>query len=450
MFKRILIFVALSTLSMSFANAAITPEQVERLSKDLTPFGAERAGNASGTIPAWTGGLTEALPGWPNANNDRPNPYADDKVLFTITADNIEQHAAMLTDGTKAMLKAYPEKFKMNVYQTRRTAAYPKSVYKAINENATTAMLAKNGNAVEGVWGAIPFPIPENGNEAIWNHLLRYQGSYREATVNENIVYDSGQRLDWVGDNKSHNPFYDENASADDRKNGVIFKFSLTLSAPARDAGEGYLAIDKLDMAENPRKAWTYDPGERRVRRAPNLAFDTPDRPINVIDDYELFSGSPERYDWKLIGKKEIYVPYNNNKVNSPNVALKDLTTPGYLNSDMLRYELHRVWVVEATVKDGERHLYSKRTHYIDEDTWTILANDKYDGNGDLWRVGFYYPVVATEIPLTGAGMFTQTDLKKGGYYMLNGTSDGKGWSFNSKSPKPSFYTSSALRRRGR
>ncbi|MEY8205960.1 MAG: DUF1329 domain-containing protein, partial [Bermanella sp.] len=403
-----------------------------------------------GTIPEWTGGIRGALPGWPNAKNDRPNPYANDKVLFTISAANMAQYADKLTDGTKAMFKAYPDSFKMNVYPSRRTAAYPDSLYEAIAKNATTAELVNDGNAVKGVWGAIPFPIPANGNEAIWNHLLRYQGSYREATITENVIYDNNQRLDWVADAQIHNPFYDAKASDKDRQRGTIFKLALTVTSPVRDAGEGYLAIDQLDMAANPRKAWTYDPGERRVRRAPNLAFDTPDRPINVIDDYELFSGSPERYNWKLVGKKEIYVPYNNNQINSPSLALADLTQPGYLDSDVIRYELHRVWVVEATVKEGERHLYSKRVNYIDEDSWGIIASDKYDGNGSLWRVGFSYPVVAAEIPLTGPGMFTQVDLKKGGYYMINGSNDGKGWSFNTPAPKGSFYTPAAVRRRGR
>ncbi len=450
MIKKTLVGLAVSTLWIGSAAAVITPEETARLQKDLTPVGAERAGNADGTIPEWTGGIKSALPGWPNAKNDRPNPHAADKPLYTITAANMEQYSDKLTDGTKAMLKAYPDQFKMNVYPSRRTAAYPQSYYDAIAKQAPNAELIKNGNGVSNVWGAIPFPIPSNGTEVIWNHILRYQGYSRSANINENIVYQSGQRLDWSGDTMIHAPFYDANASEKDVKDGTIYKFALTLDAPARDSGEGYLAIDQLDMEQFPRKAWTYDPGERRVRRAPNLAFDTPDRPINVIDDYELFSGSPERYDWKLLGKKEMLVPYNNNMVNSPSTNLKEMSKPGYIDSDLIRYELHRVWVVEATVKDGQRHLYKKRVNFIDEDTWNILAADKYDGNDKLWRVGYYYPVVATEVPLTGAGMYTQIDLKKGGYYMYNGTNEGEGWSFNFETPKSSYFSPAAVRRRGR
>jgi len=228
-------------------------------------------------------------------------------------------------------------------------------------------------------------------------------------------------------------------------------KFALTMMSPSRYSGEGYLLLDNLDMAGTPRKAWTYDPGERRVRRAPNLSFDTPDRALNVIDDLEQFSGSPERYDWKLVGKKEMYVPYNNNELQSPNVPIEEMAPADLPNSEMIRYELHRVWEVEATVAEGKRHLYSKRVQFLDEDTWGLIANDKYDGNGDIWRTGYFYPVVAPEIPLTGSGLYTLIDLKKSGYYMTNGTvGSGKGWEFNFTSPENSFFTPSAVRRRGR
>ena len=452
MYKKTIICAALTALTLGTGSvvAAITPEEAARLNKELTPVGAERAGNADGSIPEWTGGISQALPGWPNKNNDRPNPHADDQVLYIITAANMDQYADKLTEGTRAMLKAYPDTFKLKVYPSRRTAAFPQSIYDAISKNATTAELVNGGDSVKGVWGSIPFPIPQTGVEVIWNHLLRYQGSSREYVGNENVIFNSGQRQDWFFNGEQASPFYDTNASDKDKAEGIFLKNALTVQRPSRDSGEGYLTLDSLDMTGKPRKAWTYDPGERRVRRAPNLAFDTPDRSLTVIDDFEVFSGSPERYDWKLVGKQEIYVPYNNNKVNSPNNTLDEVAGTDYLNSDLIRYELHRVWVVEGTVKDGKRHMYQKRVQYVDEDSWNILASDKYDGNGNLWRVSFYYPVVATEVPLTGAGVFTNIDLKKNGYYIMNLVADGKGFAFNGKAHKASYFTPAAVRRRGR
>ncbi|MEH6579939.1 MAG: DUF1329 domain-containing protein [Amphritea sp.] len=453
MFNKSILCAAVATLTLSTASAyaAISVDDVKRLTTDLTPLGAERAANADGTIPQWTGGLTEAPAGWPNKNNYRPNPHADDKAQFTITAANMDQYADKLPEAAKAMLKAYPDTFKMNVYPTRRTAAYPQWYYDNIAKNSTTAKLTNNGNAIEGVWASIPFPIPQNGHEVIWNHLLRFQGVARQAAAKEGVIYSTGQSLEWDVDVKIHHTFYDPNVSEKDKSAGVLWKYSAMVTAPARDAGEGTLAMDNIDMAGKPRKAWTYDPGERRVRRAPNLAFDTPDRPINVIDDYELFSGSPERYDFKLLGKKEMYIPYNNNELNSPVADYKQVAMPGFYDPEQIRYELHRVWVVEATVKEGQRHVYSKRRFYVDEDTWNIMVTDKYDGKGNLWRAGFYYPVVASEVPLTGAGAFVHIDLKKKGYYHFPLTlGAGKGWDFVSVPPKPSYYTPAAMRRRGR
>lgn len=443
-----LILIGTATLSW----AAISAQEADRLGKDLTPVGAEKAGNADGTIPEWTGGLTKPLPGWPNDNNYRPDPYADDKVLFTITKENMNQYADKLPEGVKALLKAYPDFFKMNVYPTRRTAAYPQWYYDNIKKSATTAKLVSGGDGVQCEWGAIPFPIPNEGHEVIWNHMLRFRGIVEEAKTGENIVYTSGARIDMEHDTLIHQTFYDPNVSEDDKKNGIIWKYATTVTAPARDAGEGTLALDNIDPAGKPRAAWTYDPGERRVRRAPNLAFDTPDRPLNVIDDFDIFSGSPERYDWKLVGKKEMYIPYNNNEVNSPNRDVKETLVPGFIPADILRYELHRVWVVEATVKEGKRHVYAKRVFYIDEDTWTIMVSDKYDGNGNLWRVAFMYPVFAPEIPVVGQGAALHFDLKTNGYYIFPHTcgKNRKGWSYDGSPPPASYFTPAAVRRRGR
>ena len=451
MFKKMITLASCVALlgAATTASAAISAADADRLGKDLTPLGAEMAGNADGTIPAWTGGLTEPLPGWPNKDNYRPNPYADDKTQFTVTAQNMDQYADKLPEAAKAMLKAYPETFKMNVYPTRRTAAFPQWYYDAIKKNATTAKLAKGGNVVDGVWGAVPFPIPANANELIWNHLLRFQGVYRTANIWENIVYTNGSRMDLLSDNQIHYTYYDKDVAQKDA-DGVYFKFNLNVKEPARNAGEGQLAHENIDPVENPRKAWLYDPGERRVRRAPNLAFDTPERPLNVIDDYDIFSGSPEKYDWKLVGKKEMYVPYNNNEINSPRRNMLETTQPEFFDAEMMRYELHRVWVVEATVKPDKRHIYAKRVFYIDEDTWCILASDKYDGNGNLWRVAFGYPLFAPEYPLTGGASYVHVDLKKNGYYYAAGTLGNTGWDLTQKAPDAKFFTPAALRRRGR
>ncbi len=432
------------------AQAAISPEEVKRLQGDLTPVGAERAGNADGSIPEWTGGLTDVPSGW-KRGDDRPDPFAEEKPLFTITASNAQQYADRLTPGALALLKTYPE-FKMPVYKTHRTAAWPQYVYDNIAESAVTAKLNDDGNGVSGVWGAIPFPIPKSGHEVIWNHNLRFIGTYRKvASANEVMIYNSGQRVEWTFANHVHFLYYDSLISDDDRKSGMIFRYTSSALTPARDAGDGNLALENIDPGKFPRQAWVYDPGERRVRRAPNLAFDTPDRALDTVDDYDIFSGSPERYDWKLVGKKEMYVPYNNNRINSTKLGVAETYTAPVINPDLSRYELHRVWVVEATVRPDARHVYAKRVFYVDEDTWTILASDKYDGNGNLWRTALNFPVTAPEVPVTAGGFYVHYDLKVGAYYSIFGVQgQSRGQTFDEEAPPASFFTPAALRRRGR
>ncbi len=452
MIKKTILCMSATMLSIASvtALAKITPEEVARLDAELTPVGAERVGNAEGTIPEWTGGLTDVPAGW-QRGQDRANPFAEEKPLFVITAANMVDHADKLTEGMQALLTQYPE-FKMPVYPTHRTAALPQYVYDNIKQYATEAELVEDGNAVANVWGAIPFPIPKNGNEVIWNHNTRYKGTFLDVprTV-ETTIYNSGQRLEWVFDNKVHFVYYDPNVTEEEIKEGTIFRYASTMILPSRDSGEGVLALENIDGKNFPRKAWTYDPGERRVRRAPNLAFDTPDRPVNTVDDYDMFSGSPDRYDLKLIGKKEIYVPYNNNDINKTSRSVEEVYGPPVINPDMTRYELHRVWVVEGTVNANSRHIYARRMFYIDEDTWSTLAIDKYDANGNLWRVGLKYPIVAPEVPVTAGGFYVHYDLKVGAYYTLGGAQGQKvAPTFDGEPPKASYYAPAAVRRRGK
>ena len=145
---------------------------------------------------------------------------------------------------------------------------------------------------------------------------------------------------------------------------------------------------DPLNQSASPRMAWQYLPGQRRVRRAPQVAYDTPDSGAGgtaTFDQSYVFNGALDRYDWKLVGKKEVYIPYNNYQADI--VSLDELLTPHHLNPDHVRFELHRVWVIEATLKQGKRHSIARRTIYFDEDSWVASMSDNYDGHDNLWRL---------------------------------------------------------------
>ncbi len=148
------------------------------------------------------------------------------------------------------------------------------------------------------------------------------------------------------------------------------------------------MLVDSVNPIAQPRRAWQYLPGQRRVKLAPDLAYDTPNAGSGGTSTYSdtfVFNGAMDRFDWKLVGKKEMYVPYNGYKLMYAK-DIKPALTPNHVNPDFMRWELHRVWVVEATLKPGQRDLYSKRVFYLDEDSWVALAADQYDGKGQLYR----------------------------------------------------------------
>jgi hypothetical protein len=432
------------------ASAQPSPEEIAKLGDELTPMGAVRAGNAEGTIPAWDGGLETPPAGW-EPGMHYIDPYADDEVLFTITAANVDQYADHLTVGQKALLETYPDSYKMNVYPTHRSAAFPQRIYDKTIANAKTARLTEGGNGVTGAINGIPFPIPDQGVQVIWNHLLRYRADSASRFIAQ-AAPTRGGSYTLV---QFHDEFYMLYSMAGkteaDLNNKILF-FKQEVLAPARLAGGILLVGETLDQVKEHRNAWLYNPGQRRVRRAPNVAYDNPGTAADSMrtsDQFDMFNGAPDRYDWKLVGKKEIYVPYNSYKLQDPSVKVSDIVTPLHINQDYARYELHRVWVVDATLKEGARHIYKRRTFYLDEDSWQIVAVDQYDNRDQLWRVSEGHAMTYYNVPSLWTSLEVHTDLQAGRYLAIG---------FNSENPPYEFdidrtledYTPAALRRSGR
>lgn len=438
-------------LSASSALAQVSTQDAAKLGSSLTPFGAEKAGNAAGTIPAWTGGITQAPAGYKSGQH-HPDPFPEDKPLFTITKANLDQYKANLTPGQIALFNAYPNSFQMPIYQTRRSGSAPQWVYDNTVKNATGAKLLDGGNGFSDAYGGIPFPIPQNGVEALWNHIVRYRGSYIVRRASEVAVQRNGDYSLVTSQQEALFKYYNPKGSYADLNNVLFFYLSFTKS-PARLAGGATLVHETLDQVQEPRQAWGYNAGQRRVRRAPNLAYDTPIAAadgLRTADDTDMFNGAPDRYDWKLVGKKEIYIPYNNYKVSSPEVKYDDLLQPGHLNPAVTRNELHRVWVVEGTLKAGARHIYSKRTLYLDEDSWQAAVVDQYDGRGELWRVSVAYLKNYYDLPTTWSALDVFHDLQARRYHVQNlDNEEPSTIDFAQALPDDGYFKPSALRRRG-
>ncbi len=438
------------TLLTAALQAKVTSEDAATLGQSLTPVGATKAGNAEGTIPEWSGGITAAPAGYEEGKH-HPDPYAEDSVSFTITSSNVGEYQAHLSEGQRALFERYPDTFKMKVYPTRRSASYPDFVYQAIRENATQSELTEQGNGIKKARVASPFPIPKTGLEAIWNHLLRYRGEQIARTVAQAAPTAGGSYSLVKIKEKILIPYNQPQNTVEDLGNRVAF-FMQEVTAPPFLAGEILLVHETLDQAAEPRLAWVYNPGQRRVRRAPNIAFDNPGTASDgqrTTDQFDMFSGSPERYDWELVGKKEIYVPYNAYRLHSPDISYEQILQPGHMNPEVLRYELHRVWEVVATVKEGTSHIYAKRVFYLDEDSWQVLLVDQYDSRGNIWRVSEAHCINYYEIPMLWDTAIAHYDLLNG-RYLVFGMNNEEGIEDFSKQFTKADFTPSRLRGSGR
>lgn len=431
------------------AAAELPAAEVARLGQDLTPLGGERAGNAEGTIPEWTGGIARPPAGYTVGEHHR-DPYAADEPRFVIDAANLERHRGQLSAGHQRMLETY-ETFRMPVYPTRRSAAVPQRIYDATRRVAATARLVDGGNGVGGATVGIPFPIPSNGLEAIWNHLLRYRGETVSCVLGQAAVTRGGDYT-MVKYELETEIRYSLPGMTEERLGNTMVLFKQRVVAPARLAGGLLLVHETMNQVREPRSAWTYNPGQRRVRRAPNVAYDNPGTTsdgLRTSDQLDMFNGAVDRYDWRLAGKRELIVPYNAYRLHSDRLTFDDILTPLHVNPEHLRYELHRVWVVEATLKEGARHIYKRRTLYLDEDSWQILHADVYDNRDQLWRVSEGHAINYYEKPLLWPTLEVHTDLQAGRYLAFGLDNELPMCSWDSAFTSRDF-TPAALRREGR
>ncbi|MFA7895391.1 DUF1329 domain-containing protein [Pseudomonas fulva] len=429
--------------------AAVPAGEAAKLGTTLTPMGAEKAGNADGSIGPWQ--PLSKTAGSVDGKGFLADPYGTEQPLFIITAQNADQYKDKLSPGQMAMLKRYPDTYKLPVYKTHRGATVPAEVFAAIKENATQATLVEGGNGLNNFRTAVPFPIPQNGLEVIWNHITRYRGG----SVSRQVIQATPQQ------NGSFNPvsFSDQFVFRDRMKDydpnnpgNILFYFKQEVTAPARLAGTVLLVHETLDQVKEPRKAWIYNAGQRRVRQAPQVSYDGPGTAadgLRTSDNLDMFNGAPDRYDWKLEGKKELYIASNAFKLDDPKLKYADIIKAGHINQDLARYELRRVWHVVATLKPGQRHIYAKRDFYIDEDTWQAAVIDQYDGRNQLWRVSEAHaqPYYNVEVPwITLEAIY---DLQSGRYLALGMKNEEKrAYNFNFTASKADFQPA-ALRQSG-
>lgn len=421
-----------------------------------TAVGAERAGNADGSIPAWTGkmdGLPKGLV-YKSTTDVRPDPYANEKPLFIITSKNMGQYADKLSDGQKALFKKYPDTFAMPVYVTHRDAKISDFLTQRAAFNAENTKMVNGIDGLQGYTGGVPFPFPRDGAEVMWNGRLALFHHTLFGFFDQYAVYPNGQR-DWMRQKYvAEFPFSNPDnivGIVDDKIATNAGLVHVTVEKPDRERGQFVVVHEALDQVRNERMAWAYIPATQRVRRAPTVGFDTPDGPggLLTVDDSLGFNGAMYKYRWKFVGKKEMYIPYHNYKMDTPNVPVEKLLPVGHANPEFMRYELHRVWVVEANLVEGQRHIYAKRRFFMDEDSWQFVSTESYDGRGDLWRVSIlcsvYDFLLKTYIPRVQM----YHDLQRGSFIAQRMVNYVKPPELNGESMGEAFYSPSSMRREG-
>jgi hypothetical protein len=443
-------WVALGALGLfaSAANAAAPPDQVARLGQDLTPLGATKAGNAAGTIPEWTGGITAPPAGYA-VGKHHPDPFASDAPQFTVSQSNSATHRAQLSAGQQAMFAKYAN-FAMNVYPTRRSASFPQRIYDKTRENAASGKLLPNGAGVADVAEGIPFPITRDPYELIWNHKLKFKGVAARRWNPHVAPTATGQYSVVSLREEIFGPYWKQGNTLKDIDNILTYFFQV-VEAPPRLAGSILLVHETLNQDSRPRQAWLYNPGQRRVRKAPQVAYDNPATAsdgLSFNDMTDMFNGALDRFDWVYVDTREMLIPYNAYKAHSDQLKPADLVRAGHLNPEHLRYELHRVHIVDAKLKTGVRHSNSRRTFYLDEDSYQIVMIEHYDSGNRLWRYSEAHPINYYEMPLLWTTLEVHHDLLNGRYiaYGLDNQSPPYDFAFKTEAKN---FTPQALRTRG-
>ncbi len=417
---KVWMFVTVAALLSTELHAKVSADEASKLGTTLTPMGAEKAGNKAGTIPAWDGGLPK---------KDYPrgaDPYADDKPLYTITAENLSKYEKQLTDGQKALFRTFPKTYKMPVYPSRRSASYPDWFYEATKKNATVVELTNSGYGFTGAAQGYPFPIPKNGTEVMWNHIMRYNtkgfrgygatiptqsdGSYATERAYLELTY----------------IYNNQKTTVETLNNQNLYLMVKTLSPPNK-AGTSDLVRVPIDRKKETTGVWQFNPGLQRVRRIGEVGYDNPlFDGLMTHDQLDMFNGPLDKYDIKLLGKKEVLIPHNSYRLYSPKLKYKDIIQVGHINQDLTRYELHRCWVIEAVVRAGENHRYQKRTFYLDEDSWIVHLQDIYDARGQFWRTAESHSINFANVPVVVNGVQVHYDLQSRRYVAINLTNEEK------------------------
>ena len=378
---------------------------------ELTYLGALKNGSSDGLVPKWEGGLKSSPKNW-SSEMGLVDPFNDDKVIDIINHEKISKYEEFLTLGLKKLLKQNSN-FKIYLYPSRRSINYPEKIRKKILKNSSLKDIQSN-NAGNIYYS--PFIKPKSGLEVIKNHLFRFQGGSIERTSHVFPVRSDGtySRIG-VWSKK----VYQGNINSKD--SNMLFFALARFTEPRSLKGDILLVHEPIDFLLEKRSTWIYSAAQRRVRRAPDVAYDgvgNGSEGMITADQVDGFNGATDRYNWKLIGKKTLIIPYNTYKVGDKKVSYDEIVKIGSVNSSLMRFEHHRVWIVKATLKKGMRHIYNERIFYIDEDSWAVVMEEVFTKEGEIWRFAIHGLVQSYDFNIPFYRLSIYHDLYKKSYLL--------------------------------
>ena len=445
----------LAGLAVSCGNSAAWAADASALGTTLTAVGGDKKANKDGTIPAWVAERQDGSEWTPKKFRGDAWAHKGEKPLLSIESANVDKYAEKLSAGEVALLKQV-KGYRVDIYPTHRSCSVPDFVAENTKKNVDAAQLGADGWTLkDAVVPGIPFPMPQSGVQAMWNLKMRYRGvgvNYTGGTTN---VSPHKGGSEWIVAGYQQSIFWPWGMKGSRKLSEIGATYSQTYfgyTNPVALAGQAGSFSDFINQPGT--ESYYYFPGQRRVRRLPSYAYDSPQLGFEnqyAMDETLVFSGALDRFDWKLVGKKELYVPYNSFGAFDFAAKQSDVLQADFVAASHRRYELHRVWVVEASVKSGVRHTSPKRIYYLDEDSWNVVLAEDYDAQGKLWKVREGYLIPVYETGSCDVTAFAQYNLAEGRYlvdFHAIGTGSSPQWYTEPSNPrfKTGFYTAENLR----
>ncbi len=365
-----------------------------------------------------------------------PKPLGGE-VKFRVDKSNLEQHKDRLPEGLYKMIKEWD--YSINVYETVNDFSFPNDYQEATEKYKGAARVDKQGG-IENYTAGLPFPEPKSGAEVMYNYDYKYTGD-DFYYVGDAIIMSTAGRERRLGLTYSRMS-YQGRLRVDPKPSipgpgNVELKEISGFTYPEDIAGMVLLTV----RYQNPSKGddgWMYIPTIRRVRRISVAQRGDSSGGMDFTwDDYRGFSGKVSDYAWKLIGKKEMIIPFHAPTTNPRHKGI-------VLIPDDLRYELRSVWIVEGVNKDKD-YVYSRRRIYLDADSYDIPVCVLWDRRGALWKYIEIGYAVDTQNRLTHTSYAGVYDLIARRSTLVHGIKER--WN---KNMKEDYFTTTNLQTTGR